>query len=471
MNKSENHPYYSPTPGRLPIIAITPFRQLIKPSAADFLLVQECGFNAVMDRVYDLNPGCDNGKFDIENPCTNYKNSYYTTFDEIFNLLTGTELMFLPHSWQLFSSTTPSTILETIKGYCDNKELIPVLEEMMCKEFVKRYKNKLHLGGWYVVDEPSKDNFDRLKTYCDYIYEEDPQHLLYINLVGGEGSKYESIVEDFQEKLQPGVYSYDIYPIKTYLNGKFNIQYLEFYFDFELYRQMSSTHNRPFWAYCQSTGYFSKSLKSPNATVAYLRYEAFTALAYGAQGIVFWAFATTNNSKNETFLGALIDLNGKKTPAWYAAQKVIQEIKTYEYIFLGGKSVACVHTGSEFFKNFETPNVTKSSVKISKFESAIGPLIALKSSDMGVLISHFQNGGDFLVLVNHDPLNYQNIELTFNKGYNIYELTQVEINNIAQTNGIYQPDSLKEGGTINRLLSPGGYLIFKWEKINEQTRQ
>ena len=68
-------------------------------------------------------------------------------------------------------------------------------------------------------------------------------------------------------------------------------------------------------------------IECPPAKEEYLRFEAFSALGYGAQGIVYWTLGQRKSSPHETYTTALINLKGEKTAAWYVAKKVNLENK------------------------------------------------------------------------------------------------------------------------------------------------
>ena len=174
-----------------------------------------------------------------------------------------------------------------------------------------------------------------------------------------------------------------------------------------------------------------------------LPFEAFSALAYGAQGIVYWAYAQQKSLKEDSFLSAPIDMNGKKTKAWYAVQSVNQEIKAYSEVFLNSEVIDCQHTGNLDLKN----------VKI--YQGNFGPIKTIKTEEMGVLLAHLKNtGGEYLVIVNHDVNNLQCIELELSLGLRGEQLLFSDDKETITSNGeLYSSWRLS--------LSPGGYSVIK----------
>ena len=184
--------------------------------------------------------------------------------------------------------------------------------------------------------------------------------------------------------------------------------------------------------------YTTKWYSRPVATEEYLRFEAFSALAYGAQGIIYWTYGQRKSNEVETYTSALVNMNGKITKSWYAAQKVNQEIKKYNDVFYECKVEQVRHTGSNLYKG------TK------RLSGTIGPFKMIRSKDAGVIVSLIINKGEtYIVLVSRDVLKKQTItlELSANK----------KVKNISSNKQeIY--DWRKD---VTLTLDKGGYVIFK----------
>ncbi len=207
---------------------------------------------------------------------------------------------------------------------------------------------------------------------------------------------------------------------------------------------MSKECGTPFWAYCQSMSFKNKDVQRPAATVPYLRFEAFSALAYGAQGIVYWTYGQRLSTKNEAYLSALVNLDGDKTPAWYAARQVNNEIKALNDVFYNSRLVDCRHTGDILYRD------TK------KLSGTFGPLKHIVSGKEGVMVSHLKtNGNDYLIIVSRDPFSSQTVRLNFDD-VKVEELT------VSSSGNNYSVRKKKINGSVKRSLSPGGYLVFNW---------
>lgn len=263
------------------------------------------------------------------------------------------------------------------------------------------------------------------------------------------------------------MWCYDLYPIQ-YSHGKIVFGTTDYYKFFEIFRELARLSGRPFWAFCESTYYIdSNNLSRPRATEAFLRFEAFSALAYGAQGIVYWRYYPEGNTSGESYFSALTDKEGRKTPQWYAAQKVNSEISRFAHIFLDCEVVSCVHRGN--------PIVNGVTQEIEQGNVTFPPLVSLHFNQDGVALSHIRNQGqEYLLIVTHNPMAPQDVFISFWSNCIIYELTPSDIGN--DNLSIIPSEILSEGEgdnhqsakisvvTIGRRIAAGGYLLFKWVK-------
>lgn len=140
-------------------------------------------------------------------------------------------------------------------------------------------------------------------------------NVISLNLVGAPAVEYtgDSTEDSYTKYLnayaeiagsgkKPYLWSYDLYPIReknALLNGQYGVvadngtltvSYERFYKDLEIFNARARANSGVFWAYVQSMVYKLSSNYYPKALAAYLRFEIFSALALGAQGIVYWTY-------------------------------------------------------------------------------------------------------------------------------------------------------------------------------------
>lgn len=521
VNSLSNSTNWTPCEGEFPIIAYTTFRELDYVPEDSMSVVQDCGFNVVLENPFATgNENNDNNGLDKED--SYYKNNY-KAIRRILNSLKGTNLKLILGGWQLFSDVSTSSDLNT--PYPENSNDSTYTYLKILERYVSNYKDEPNLGGWSVTDEPNEKFFDRLKSCCDKIRALDPNHIMMVNLPGGpteafmeipnstnSGEEtpynikleaYQRYLNDFVSKINPTILSYDLYPIhlvngvdlKITIDGANEVRTItmnslitdnsieigdarhvhyeaelrNFYNAFEIYSEKVSKLRKKnskvnFWAFVQSLAFINSAFFKPDAQEQFMRYEAFSALAYGAQAILFWTYYHRASGPKETFMSALIGkeryLNESgtvvkryyKKPQWYYAKNVISEIKKYSYIFLGCRT-KCAHTGGDAFF-VEATLCTHAG-------TSFGPLETIYDSFIGdgFLFSDIENNGShYLMIVNHNPFKAQNIKFKFKNSFTYKSLRFKDINldlTIPET-----PPS--DSGIVSQIVPPGDYLLYSY---------
>ncbi len=324
------------------------------------------------------------------------------------------------------------------------------------------------IKGWTLKDEPTQDQLSQtehgynLKSIYGYILNKDPQcRPVQINLVGwfnhsdeNERKNYKTYLDTFQNNFNSNLWSYDLYPITQTSclintscnpadNCKVNVNYKGFYWDLNAYHERSKATGGVFWAHVQSAEFINGSKLHPAVLESYIRFEAFSALAFGAQGIVYWTYRQQPNQPKEKYSSALIDRNFNKTPAWYFAKRVNHEIKQYSKVFVNSELIRWAHTG----ENYGGPSIGNGS---------FGAILSIKASGAGALVTQLKtNGHNYMVIISHDVEEYQTIDLTF-VPTRLYELTPLT------SYGEHGKETQLKTRTIQRQLIPGGYLIYEF---------
>lgn len=389
----KNFPYIDPTPGEISIMACSPFQNFEIPTKQEFQEIVNCGFNLVTS----------SGSVEY------FKN----IFASIENL--------------------------PLKYFISNQNFI---KQDTRNQYINAFKDNPHLGGWLLKDEPFIDTWDSLSEAYKEFYNEDSNHIVLVNLVGilvrrftGDSKTMLEYLQTFNSMFRPSLWSYDFYPIIK-KNGKLIIEYDQFYTDLETFYYMSKQTKRPFWAFCETMEYTTNTYSRPSATEAYLSFEAFSALAYGAQGIIYWTYGMRNSTDSEKYISALVDVKGKKTPAWFAAQKVNSNIKKFNHVFYQCNVIDVRHTGDKIFQGTR------------KLSGTFGPFKMIRSGKAGVLVSLIENNGkEYVVVVSHDVLSKQKVTFELLPNKTITDLTNNKSYNWRQD--------------FSLILDKGGYFIFE----------
>lgn len=451
---TEPYPYISPTPGEFPIIGWGVDTVTNQAAFKDFV---ECGFNAAH---FDI------GKFkDIV---------------QALNPVPGEDTiklgMIIRCYWRVVS--------------CNTDQMLDVMDDILnTYEQYAAPGNSSPVTSWLLLDEPKYYEFDGYKDFLHSMTRHDPKRMTWLNLIGDQKAtdnfrpvetdtvnklKLRDYIEAYCEKFHPGVLSYDYYPFnvdtlgvdRTIERGRLD----DFYTALQLYSEISKKRNRPFWAFCQSRATCIKSDYSPHdghpaPTENFLRYEAFNALAFGAQGIEYWNYREQYDPEGKSdpdAYYALVTKDGKKTDAWYFAKTVNQEIKNVSRIFLGAKLDSYYFVGDPRDTTYCDYKKGSMSDPIYVRSSRVAQNGA--GTNLGALVSTLTNGDKhYVVVMNQSPYEKAYLNLSFNNPqYVITQIMTVESadlsSNTSSTDGIGL-------GRVNKSVSlkPSKYQIYQFK--------
>lgn len=365
---------------------------------------------------------------------------------DCLNLASDNNLKLIVHNWELFSK-------KSINDIFNNSNNITAREAF---------------GGISIKDEPTykmmlgEEFFEEdflLPACYRFIMTVNDNPLVYINLIGS-GEKYSNYVSEYQKLFKPSFFSYDLYPIleyspllykgiklddkqadalKTKKEGQIVVDDGDwFYNDFNLFSNISKETERPFWAFCQSMSFMVLDgvLFRPIAKEEYLRFEAFSALAFGAKGIIYWTYSMRESNTKETYFSALLDRNDNKTASWYYAKKINEEIQKYRDVFLNTELIFAIPVNSNY----------------TYVDGLINCAIDITCDGRIIFAKKMGESGQFLIIVSKDPINYHTLTINVRSG-RLLETTPLKSGDETHrelTNGLNK-----------RILIPGGYRIFK----------
>lgn len=329
----------------------------------------------------------------------------------------------------------------------------------------------------------------------------------------GTAAKLEKYLDEIQEMLLPAMWCYDYYPIqcnfklsssnysdfkdegaqKDLLNitslvpsSDIFVNRLTFLW-LEIFKQQATNTQRPFWYVGLSREFQSLICKDKDnndnekplyilrryVSEIYMRFTAFSALAYGAKGLVYWAYtANMNVSKGKTyFFNAPFCLDDKypnkarPTEIWGELKTVNEEVQSLKHIFLNSENHEVYHTGSYCYNN-SSNRVWEGT---TPFPDSKGPVGRLSSGEMGVLVSFFKSESkNYLMFVNHDIHNTQQIKIIWTQGYFVSKVeassrkADKEGSNTLSDSGERLDTTVPINPPTLYTLQPGGYLIFAY---------
>jgi hypothetical protein len=292
--------------------------------------------------------------------------------------------------------------------------------------------------GYSLRDEPSARDFAALGATVRKIQAIDNEHPCYINLypnyagnelLGTDG--YQEHVRKYIQEIPVPFLSFDQYPVVLNKETKLRHTRPGYYENLEIIAGESKKIGKPFWAFALSTAHG----EYPVPTLADLRFQVYSDLAYGAQCIQYFTWFDPWGSTPDN--DAPIRVDGTKSDSYYTVQAMNREIIALSKVFLDSRMIWTAHTGT----------IPTGCSELDK--SKLPPVIqSLEISEPGALVSMLEKGADrFLVIVNHDI----NREITVNvKGKSGLRMVNKD--------GSIAPVVAEQA------LTPGDAMILFWKK-------
>lgn len=296
---------------------------------------------------------------------------------------------------------------------------------------VKPLKDHPAVGGYFLRDEPAVADFASLSRWAKEIEAVDDRHVAYINLfpdyatpqqLGSE--TYQQYVDRFVKDVPVQVISFDYYPIIDHSVRA------SWYMNLETISATARSAGKPFWAFALSLRHYNY----PVATVAHLREQVFSDLAYGAQGIQYFTYWSPGDLGGDS----PIDAAGKRTPVYDRVKTVNAEIRGFSRVFLGSKVLWVGHTGSSI-----PPGTRRARPE--------PPIRSLTTKGTGAVVSLLaKDDRRFVVIVNRDIEARMPITIQFDGSRMIRRI---------QSDG---RDEDLGTGDFRANVEPGDVLIFGW---------
>lgn len=282
--------------------------------------------------------------------------------------------------------------LEDLKTSLDLAEQTGVKVMATCVELetatdsaVAAVKDHPALYGYFLRDEPLPAAFPELAAWADNVKKADGGvHPIYLNLLpnyvdsAALTCSYRDYVRRFIDEVKLPMVSFDSYPVT--FDG---IRSECWYENLQIVHDESEAAGLPFWAFALSTAHDPY----PLPTMASLRLELYTALAYGAQGLQYFTYWNPG-TEIWNFHEAPINQDKQRSEAYYLVQRMNKEIQARAHVFLGAKVVSISHLGDTMFRGCE------------RMESFPAHVTALSAGSDGAVVSLLEKGKwNYLVIV------------------------------------------------------------------------
>ena len=222
-----------------------------------------------------------------------------------------------------------------------NVKLLVKCDELWNKtaETVNYLKKNPYVLAYFLRDEPVCKDFANYGAKVKEIQTLDPERSCYINLLPdcgatALGAPYPEYVERGIKELGIKIVSFDIYPIRY--DGILNT----WYYQLETVSAAARKANLPFWAFALLTTHGNY----PTPTLASLRLQLYSDLAYGAQCLQYFTYWNPIDVTYD-YRFAPISVNGKRTFIYDLVKQMNHEIQQVAGVFLGAKVESVRHLG------------------------------------------------------------------------------------------------------------------------------
>ncbi|MDR2039929.1 MAG: hypothetical protein LBQ60_18560 [Bacteroidales bacterium] len=214
---------------------------------------------------------------------------------------------------------------------------------------VKRFMNHPAVAGYFLKDEPTASEFAELGAWARRIQAVDNQKFCYLNLfpTGEQGhinalgvKDYREYISRFDKEVPLPFLSFDHYPI---INDTLKAEWYE---NLEEFSDEARKVGKKFWAFALATEHKVPNGKYPVPTLAMLRLQMYSNLAYGAQGLQYFTYWTPRNNTYWDFQHGPIGLDGKRTEVYDLVKEMNEELNRISGVFLGAKVLSVQHTGN-----------------------------------------------------------------------------------------------------------------------------
>jgi hypothetical protein len=262
---------------------------------------------------------------------------------------------------------------------------------------VHRFMNHPALAGYHLGDEPNIKKIPELGAWGKKIQTVDNAHFCYANLFPNFadsnqlGTKsYERYVDEYIKELPLQFISFDYYPVfKDHLA-------VSWYQNLEQVAGAAKKSGLPFWAFALTTNYDEDHV-TPQ-TLAAMRLQVYSDLAYGAQGIeyfTYWSATAVDAPSVEDQRGAPISAAGKRSVVYDRVKLMSREINDLSGVFIGSKVLSVRHTG--------LGRIPVGTIRLTTLPKAIK---VLDTNGAPALVSVLENGlNSFVIIVNKDYIN------------------------------------------------------------------
>ncbi len=325
------------------------------------------------------------------------------------------------------------------------------------RDLAEQLKPKKYTVGYYVWDEPQKDeHLIEARRQMDLLQEEDPEAFLFTVAVPSYNNDYQwkddlyaYYVEHFIKEMDPPVLSFDYYPIGDYFNqweghtfireNQLDDTYM--WLDMAVHKKLAAKYQLPFWFHYQgytlykTTDYFIFPM---------VRCFMYAAVLHGAKGLQHYAAGERNN--------LILKADGEKDIFFEDQQKIHAELAALGNTLMALDSKLVYHS-AELLP--DCPHLASLVDKIEDSQIFTGELPHRTS------VGEFadQYGNQYVLILNRDYEKSLHADLQMKQDYRIYEVSREDgKQRIIHDSAVSLPLDLE----------PGDAVLYRVQKAEEE---
>ena len=275
--------------------------------------------------------------------------AYFGRFDESkkdYQIYADANLTFVSVPMAQYEAAV-STGLDALIGGWEKLHLSPdLLRERI--EFINNSKGRVI--GYQLMDEPEPDSFDALAKAMKTIYESDNTSAIPIidmlpnwawernsRRTERYGYQYDDFIETFIRKVHPPVLLNCHYaPLADGSDRP------EYYANLETFREHALRNDIGFMAFVLCTE-ITRQYRRPSDSD--LRWQVYSALAYGAQGIWYWNWRIKPDEKRGFTEGLALHNTGEPANGYHLVKAINAEVLAIGGVLMRLRSRHVFHTG------------------------------------------------------------------------------------------------------------------------------
>ena len=282
------------------------------------------------------------------------------------------------------------------------------------EEAIVKLKNHPALFMWHLKDEPKYEDFEKVAKTIRRIESVDGRHPCYVNHIANASVSmgvpdYAAYMERMLREFKPKLISADFYPCRLADTTRAlpyrdigNDVYVcpTWYRQLEYLSGLARREKLLLALFACDVAHNVIDYVYPVPTVAMLRLQMYSNLAYGARMLQYFTYWNPDSKTPLKFHESIIRENGTRSPVYDRVRQVNRELQARAFVFMDSELVSVSHTGAEI------PIGTRRLEKLPSYVKS------LTTPDGGAVVAKFSGSKfDALVVVNRSPVREMQLNI------------------------------------------------------------